>query len=417
MARALPGRADEHLRPAQAGPRPRRGRPRLGRRRPASTSTSSAASPSTRSVTPTPRWSPPSPSSSTTLGHVSNFFTSPPQVELAERLLGAARRRDGRVFFTNSGTEANEAAFKLTRRTGRTHLVAAEGSFHGRTMGALALTSKQAYREPFEPLPGDVTFVPYGDEAALARAVTDETAAVVLEPIQGEAGVVVPPAGLPGRRPRDHPRQRRPALARRGADRHRPHRRLVRRRRRRPRRRHRRQGPRRRHPDRRLHRPRRGRRPCSSPATTAPPSAATRSPAPPRWPSSTPSRRRGCSTTPPTVGERLRAGLAADDAGHRGPRPRAARRARPVRARCPPRWPLRPWPRASSSTTRRPTVSASLRPWSSATMTSTRSWPPGQGSSTTPTEAHSDTLGPAPSSPTTTSAPPSRPRCWTSPPS
>ena len=129
----------------------------------------------------------------TTLGHVSNFFTSKAQVELAERLLGLLDR-DGRVFFTNSGTEANEAAFKVTRRTGRTHLVAAEGSFHGRTMGALALTSKQAYREPFEPLPGEVTFVPYGDEVALARAVTDQTAAVVLEPIQGEAGVVLPPA-------------------------------------------------------------------------------------------------------------------------------------------------------------------------------------------------------------------------------
>ena len=129
----------------------------------------------------------------TTLGHVSNFFTSAPQVELAERLLSLVAA-DGRVFFTNSGTEANEAAFKLTRRTGRTHLVSAEGSFHGRTMGALALTSKEAYRAPFEPLPGDVTFVPYGDEAALAKAVTDQTAAVILEPIQGEAGVVVPPA-------------------------------------------------------------------------------------------------------------------------------------------------------------------------------------------------------------------------------
>ena len=137
-----------------------------------------------------------------TLGHVSNFFTSRPQVELAERLCSlveegalapVTRPRNAKVFFTNSGAEANEAAFKLTRRTGRTHLVAAEGSFHGRTMGALALTSKQAYREPFEPLPGDVSFVPYGDEAALAKAVTDETAAVVLEPIQGEAGVVVPP--------------------------------------------------------------------------------------------------------------------------------------------------------------------------------------------------------------------------------
>ncbi len=132
-----------------------------------------------------------------TLGHVSNFFATRPQVDLAERLL-ATTGREGRVFLTNSGTEANEAAFKLTRRTGRTHLVAAEGSFHGRTMGALALTSKAAYREPFEPLPGDVTFVPYGDEAALEHAVTDATAAVVLEPVQGEAGVVVPPPGYLG---------------------------------------------------------------------------------------------------------------------------------------------------------------------------------------------------------------------------
>jgi acetylornithine/N-succinyldiaminopimelate aminotransferase len=127
-----------------------------------------------------------------TLGHVSNFFATEPQVRLAERLL-ALLGADGRVFFTNSGTEANEAALKLTRRTGRTHLVAAEGSFHGRTMGALALTSKAAYREPFEPLPGHVTFVPYGDAAALEAAVDDRTAAVVLEPLQGEAGVVVPP--------------------------------------------------------------------------------------------------------------------------------------------------------------------------------------------------------------------------------
>lgn len=129
-----------------------------------------------------------------TLGHVSNFFASEPQIALAERLLGLLGA-EGRVFFTNSGTEANEAAFKLTRRTGRTHLVATEGAFHGRTMGALALTSKAAYREPFEPLPGNVTFVPYGDVDALAAAVTDETAAVVLEPIQGEAGVRVPGDG------------------------------------------------------------------------------------------------------------------------------------------------------------------------------------------------------------------------------
>ncbi len=143
-----------------------------------------------------------------TLGHISNFFTSDQQVTLAERLLGLIGppraeedahlepgRPAGKVFFTSSGTEANEAALKLTRRTGRTHLVAAEGSFHGRTMGALALTSKPAYREPFEPLPGHVTFVPYGDAEALASAVTEETAAVVLEPIQGEAGVIEPPRG------------------------------------------------------------------------------------------------------------------------------------------------------------------------------------------------------------------------------
>ncbi len=135
-----------------------------------------------------------------TLGHISNVFTSEPQVELAERLLGLLPASNpagagGRVFFTNSGTEANEAALKLTRRTGRTHLVAAEGAFHGRTMGSLALTAKAAYRTPFEPLPGHVTFVPYGDAAALRAATTDQTAAIVLEPIQGEAGVVVPPEG------------------------------------------------------------------------------------------------------------------------------------------------------------------------------------------------------------------------------
>jgi acetylornithine aminotransferase len=139
-----------------------------------------------------------------TLGHISNFFASEPQIRLAERLLELVTGRPaepgsaptGRVFLANSGAEANEAALKLTRRTGRTHLVAMAGSFHGRTMGALALTSKEAYRAPFEPLPGQVTFVPYGDAEALAAAVTDETAAILLEPIQGEAGVVVPPAGF-----------------------------------------------------------------------------------------------------------------------------------------------------------------------------------------------------------------------------
>jgi acetylornithine/N-succinyldiaminopimelate aminotransferase len=130
----------------------------------------------------------------TTLGHTSNFFATEPQVRLAEKLVQLVGR-DARVFFTNSGTEANEAAFKATRRTGRTRVVVAEGSFHGRTMGALALTSKEAYRTPFEPLPGDVTWVAYGDVAALEAAVDDSVAAVLVEPIQGEAGVVVPPDG------------------------------------------------------------------------------------------------------------------------------------------------------------------------------------------------------------------------------
>jgi acetylornithine aminotransferase len=129
------------------------------------------------------------------LGHISNFFASPPQIALAERLVALLDGGDARVFFANSGTEANEAALKATRRTGRTRLVAAEGAFHGRTMGSLALTSKAAYREPFEPLPGDVTFVPYGDVDALASAVTDQTAAFVVEAIQGEAGVIEAPAG------------------------------------------------------------------------------------------------------------------------------------------------------------------------------------------------------------------------------
>ena len=128
------------------------------------------------------------------LGHISNFFMSEPTVTLAERLLQLFGR-EGRVFFCNSGAEANEAAFKIGRLTGRTHVVATEGAFHGRTMGALAMTGQQGKREPFLPLPGEVTHVPYGDAQALAAAVTEETALVILEPVQGEIGVVVPPAG------------------------------------------------------------------------------------------------------------------------------------------------------------------------------------------------------------------------------
>jgi acetylornithine/N-succinyldiaminopimelate aminotransferase len=129
-----------------------------------------------------------------TLGHTSNLYATEPGVVLAEALVGLLGL-DARVFFCNSGTEANEVAFKITRLTGRTKLVAAEGAFHGRTMGSLALTGQPAKQAPFAPLPGEVTHVPYGDTAALKSAVDDQTAALFLEPIMGEGGVVVPPAG------------------------------------------------------------------------------------------------------------------------------------------------------------------------------------------------------------------------------
>jgi len=129
-----------------------------------------------------------------TLGHVSNFFATIPAVALAERLL-ALSGRAGKVYLCNSGAEANEAAFKLSRRTGRTHVVATEGAFHGRTMGALALTGQPAKRDAFHPLPGDVTHVPYGDVDALRAAVTEQTAMVILEPVIGEGGVLPAPPG------------------------------------------------------------------------------------------------------------------------------------------------------------------------------------------------------------------------------
>lgn len=133
-----------------------------------------------------------------TLGHTSNLYATEPGIALAEELvalLGAPEETPARVFFCNSGTEANEVAFKMSRLTGRTKLVAAQEAFHGRTMGSLALTGQPSKRAPFAPLPGDVTYVPYGDAAALAAAVDDDTAAVFLEPIMGESGVVVPPEG------------------------------------------------------------------------------------------------------------------------------------------------------------------------------------------------------------------------------
>lgn len=129
-----------------------------------------------------------------TLGHVSNLYASEPVLALGERLLQLFGR-PGKVFFCNSGAEAVEAAFKIGRLTGRTHMVSTDGGFHGRTMGALALTGQPKKQAPFLPLPGDVTHVPYGDVEALRAAVTEETALVIIEPIQGENGVVVPPAG------------------------------------------------------------------------------------------------------------------------------------------------------------------------------------------------------------------------------
>ncbi len=131
------------------------------------------------------------------LAHTSNLYVNEPAVALAERLVSLVGA-PARVFLANDGTGANEAAIKVALRhagPGRTRFVAAERSFHGRTMGALALTGKAAIRDPFGPLPLDVTFVPYGDAAALAAAVDDRTAAVFLEPTLGEAGVVPPPAG------------------------------------------------------------------------------------------------------------------------------------------------------------------------------------------------------------------------------
>ena len=132
-----------------------------------------------------------------TLGHTSNLAVHQPAVLLAERLQELVGGPGSRVLFTNSGAEANEAALKLSRRLRPGGgWVACEQAFHGRTMGALAVTGQPAKRLPFEPLPGPVTFVPYGDEAALRAAVDATTASVILEPVLGEAGVVVPPKGF-----------------------------------------------------------------------------------------------------------------------------------------------------------------------------------------------------------------------------
>lgn len=130
-----------------------------------------------------------------TLGHVSNFYAHPNVLSLAAKLVSMTGDKSARVFFCNSGAEANEAALKLSRKTGRTRIVAAKESFHGRTMGALSLTGQPSKRDPFKPLIKGITHVPYGDMGAMLKKVSKKTAMVIVEPIMGEAGVIVPPHG------------------------------------------------------------------------------------------------------------------------------------------------------------------------------------------------------------------------------
>ena len=129
-----------------------------------------------------------------TLSHVSNFYAHPNAIELAEKLAAMTGDKSAKVFFCQSGAEANEAALKLSRRTGKVRVVAAQGAFHGRTMGALSLTGQPSKREPFLPLIKGVKHVPYGDIDAMRKAISKKTAMVIIEPIMGEAGVIVPPS-------------------------------------------------------------------------------------------------------------------------------------------------------------------------------------------------------------------------------
>ena len=129
-----------------------------------------------------------------TLGHVSNFYAHPNVLELAEKLQKMTGDKSARVFFCNSGAEANEAALKLSRKTGKYRVVATQEAFHGRTMGALSLTGQPSKRNPFKPLIKGIKHVPFGDSSAMKRAITKKTAMVIVEPIMGEAGVIVPPS-------------------------------------------------------------------------------------------------------------------------------------------------------------------------------------------------------------------------------
>ncbi len=130
-----------------------------------------------------------------TLGHVSNFYAHPNVLELAEKLKKMTGDKSARTFFCNSGAEANEAALKLSRKTGKYKIVATKEAFHGRTMGALSLTGQPGKRNPFKPLIKGIKHVPFGDSRAMKRAITKKTAMVIVEPIMGEAGVIVPPVG------------------------------------------------------------------------------------------------------------------------------------------------------------------------------------------------------------------------------
>ena len=129
------------------------------------------------------------------VGHVSNLYASPTSLALAEKLIQMTGHSDARVFFCNSGAEANEAALKLSRKTGRRKVVSTIGGFHGRTMGALSLTGQPEKRDLFAPIIEKIKYVPFGDVAAMSKAVNHKTAMVIVEPIQGENGVIVPPIG------------------------------------------------------------------------------------------------------------------------------------------------------------------------------------------------------------------------------
>ncbi|WP_456482454.1 acetylornithine transaminase [Methanopyrus sp.] len=129
--------------------------------------------------------------------HCSNLYYNEPQAEAVRLLAEVAPGDLNKVFFCNSGTESVECAIKLARKfTGHTKFIAFEGGFHGRTMGALSATWKPEFREPFEPLVPEFEHVPYGDVSAVERAIDDDTAAIIVEPVQGEAGVRVPPDGF-----------------------------------------------------------------------------------------------------------------------------------------------------------------------------------------------------------------------------